>query len=321
MKKFVLKASIFVCGLVFIILVFIWIPSKSEAVNQFIGKITNSSEFSREANNGGPMEIIPKIELAQEKSQHTKLVLGDSVCFRLFRGLQESNDEYLLLGTNQAIGMTGQYLLAEQFIKNHEDVTDIYVIMINGSLDSDFGTQWGYQYAVMPFVEKGLFYNLDEESIKAAEDTYGKVFLNENVVNIIDYSDVNRKLYLNILNKYGKSPVSTGEYTSDIVMTNLKRLKQLCDDNNINLHVLPGPMPDTEERKRVLEEQKKEFETNGLGEVMKLYFECVTLYPEEYFPDGYHPGGEYGTREKLNEMIANLQKKSGLLEGVVLKEE
>lgn len=320
MRRLVVKTSVFLCGLAIMLLACVVLPSKSTFVNSFLGKITNSSSYSREATNGGPTEIIPSIELAQEKSQHTKLVLGDSVCFRLFRGLQDVNDEYLLLGTNQAVGMTGQYLLAEQFIINHDNVTDIYLIMIDGSFDFDYGVDYGYQYAIMPFVETDLFYRLDPISIKAAEDMFGEVFLRKDIVELIDYSDTNRKLYLNYLSENAVSPVSSKEYTSDIVAENLKRLQSLCVEKDIKLHVLPGPMPETEERKELLVKQEEEFVNRGMGELMKSYYDCVSLYPTEYFPDGVHPGGDYGTREALNKMILTLQEKSGLLEGVILTE-
>lgn len=318
MKKFIVKLCIFLFGFISIIALILVVPSKNENINRFVSKVTNSSDYYREGGNGGVNEIIPKIMMAQEDNEYTKLILGDSVCKRLFRGLQEINDEYLLLGTNQAMGMAAQYLLAEQFIENHEHVTDIYIVMIGESFRYDFGTLNGYQYAVMPFVETDLFYRLDSNTIEAAEKTYGKMFLNKTIVNLIDYSDLNRKIYFNLLYKYGTSPISSGEYTSDIVIDNLLHLQQLCETKNINLHVLPAPMPATEGRVEMLEKQEQEFEENGLSDLMELYYDCITLYPVEAFPDGTHPGGE---REELNAMIQQLQEKSGLLEGLILSEE
>lgn len=172
----------------------------------------------------------------------------------------------------------------------------------------------------MPFVQTDAFHKLDADTIELAGETYGKPFLTKEMVDIVDYSDMNRKIYLNLLSEYGKVADNSGIYTSDIAVTYLKKMQQMCDDNNIKLHILPGPMPDTDEIKSKLEEQKKEFEENGLGDLMETYYDSVILYPVEYFPDGTHPSGEYGTREKLNEMIVNLQEKSGLLEGVVLEE-
>lgn len=139
MRKFLLKAVIFMGGLFAIILFFVVAPSKNELFNTFIGKISNSSEYSRYVSDGGTASIIKMIDRAQESGSHTKLVLGDSVCYRLFRGLDETNDEYLMIGTNQAVGVTGQYLLADQFIENHENVTDIYLVMVCNSWRTDFG--------------------------------------------------------------------------------------------------------------------------------------------------------------------------------------
>ena len=321
MKKFLFKAFFLINGLLVIFLCCIVVSAKSDLFSSFFGNITASSGYSRDEVNGGAAEIIPAIELAQKGSEHTKLVLGDSVCSHLFKGLRPVNNEYLLLGTNQAIGMMGQYLLAEQFIENHDDVTDIYIVMVEESLDYDFGLQYGYQYAVMPFMEKDLFNRLDPVTLEKAKETYGEIFLDEKVVNIIDYSPMNRKLYLNMLYKYGKEPKSTGEYTSDIVIDNLQRLKQLCEKNGVNLYILPGPMPDTEENRTRLGLQKEEFEENGLGDLMELYYESVSFYPVDCFPDGVHPGNEYETRIKLNDMVYDLQEKSGLLQGIVLTEE
>jgi len=50
---------------------------------------------------------------------------------------------------------------------------------------------------------------------------------------------------------------------------------------------------------------------------MYNYYQCVSFYPPEYFPDGVHPGGEYGTREKLNAFIIDLQNKYNELTDIV----
>lgn len=320
MKRLVLKACIFLSGLFVVIFASIYISSKSNLLSEFFGKITNSSSYSRERVNGGPVEIIPSIQLAQEQNEYTKVVLGDSVCNRVFNELRDVNDEYLLLGTNQGIGMTGQYLLAEQFLENHDNVTDIYVIMVWHSLDYDFGLKYGYQYAVMPFVETNLFDRLDVDTVLAAEETYGKLFLNKKIVNMIDYSEMNRKIYLNLLYEYSHEPVSESEYLSDIVMRNLLRLDQLCKEHDVALHVLPGPMPDTEENRTAVEEQQKEASKYEAGKLLDLYYESISFYPAEGFPDGVHPGGDWGTRESLNGMIKDLQNKSGLMKDIVFSD-
>ena len=320
MKKLIVKASIFFSGLIIVLLSCVVISSKSELFSEFFGKLTNSSSYSREKVNGGPVEIIPSIQLAQEQNQYTKIVLGDSVCNRVFNGLRGVNDEYLLLGTNQGIGMTGQYLLTEQFLQNHKNVTDVYIIMVWHSLDYDFGLKYGYQYAVMPFVEMDLFDNLDSETIEAAEKTYGEMFINKKIVNMIDYSEMNRKLYLNLLYEYSHEPVSESQYLSDIVMRNLQRLNKLCEEQGVNLHVLPGPLPDTEENRIAVIEQQKEAVKYEAGELLDLYYESVSFYPAEGFPDGVHPGGEWGTRESLNGMIKDLQEKSGLMKDIVFSD-
>ena len=157
MRRLVIKSSVFICGLVLGLVACVWVSSKSELISTFFGKITNSAEYSRNAVNGGPTEIVPAIERAQKESNHTKLVVGDSVSSCLFEGLRGINEEYLLLGTNQAIGISGQYLLAKQFIESHDNITDIYLVLVRASWEADFGMRYGYQYAVMPFVKTDIF--------------------------------------------------------------------------------------------------------------------------------------------------------------------
>lgn len=318
MKKLMIKASIFILGLAAFLSICIVFSSKSELLSNYFGKITNSSEYSRDEVNGGPAEIIPSIEMVQKNDQYTKLVIGDSVCCGVFNGLRGHNSDYLMLGTNQAITLTGQYLLAEQFVEYHKDATDIYLIIVESSFGRDFDMKYGYQYAVMPFVETNLFGKLDKETIKSAEESYGKIFLNKRAVEVIDYSEMNRKIYLNLLYEYGKEPCNEQQFVSDNAIRNLLNLEKLCKDNNVTLHVLPAPMPDTAGMQDVLLKQKQELEKYDIKEITEKYYASVTLYPEEYFPDGTHPGGDYGTREELNKMILDLKEKSGELEGLIL---
>ena len=192
----------FFCGLFVICFVFVFSSSKSNILNDFLGEITNSREYDRQEVNGGPFEIIPFIERAQQDSTHTKLILGDSVTRKVFNSLQNSNEDYLILGTNQAITMTGQYLLAEEFIKSHDEVSDIYIVFIPGSFATGFTYTYGYQYAVMPFVETDIFSNLDADTVLLAEETYGSLLLKKRVVEMVDYSQMNRKIVLNLLYEF-----------------------------------------------------------------------------------------------------------------------
>jgi len=258
MKKIFFKTTIFLAGLFIIIFTIIIIPAKSDAINVFLSSITNSSSYGRNSTNSGSPEILPAIASAQTPSSHTKLVLGDSVCFRLFRNMQDVNDDYLFLGTNQAIGMSGQYLLAKEFIDSHENVTDIYLIMLPLSFNYDFNTTYGYPYAIMPFAETNLLNNLDLQTLESAQNAYGEFFLRKEIVEIIDYSDINRKLYLNSLAKFFIAPEQNQNTISQMTQNNLSQLIDLCQGNGIKLHILPGPLPDTEQKHSFIEEQKQE---------------------------------------------------------------
>ncbi len=73
----------------------------------------------------------------------------------MFRRLQKYNEDISIIGSNGAITLAGQYILAEEYLRNHPDATDLYLILLPESLTRTFDTSYGYQYAVMSFAETG----------------------------------------------------------------------------------------------------------------------------------------------------------------------
>lgn len=309
------KIFFFITGLTILSLCIIYLSAYNEGIGKILGHLTNSSGYSRYSVNNGTVEIIPSIEAVQEHNQYTKLILGDSVCNQIYDGLQDINNEYCLLGTNRAITLSGQYLLAKEFITNHSDITDIYLIVTLDSFEAYYDRTYGYQYAVMPFVSEDIFNNLDEDTIHAAEASYGKLFLQKNIVKLIDYSAMNRKLYLNVLERYSHAIEGS---VSEIAIEYIQKMNQICKENDIQFHLLPTPIKDNEERHLQMERQIKEFKETGVCDLVEEYYSYVTFYPEEQFADGVHLGGIYNEREELNNKIIDLQKKSGQLDDLVL---
>lgn len=166
-----------------------------------------------------------------------------------------------------------------------------------------------------------MFDKLDQETISSAKQAYGKLFIDQRVIKLIDYSETNRKIYLNLLYKYGKTPSDDFQYISENAIRNLMNLNNLCEEHNIMLHVLPAPMPDTETIRKTLIEQKSELDSYNIDHITQQYYSSIILYPEECFTDGVHPGGDYVTRAELNKMIVNLQEKTGELKHLIIASE
>lgn len=321
MKKFWIKAVLFVFGLSILLLLLDLLSARNDDFSAFFGKITNSSDYSRYTGNTGTTEILPCIAKAQWEDGCNKLIIGDSVCYLLYNDLQNVNQDYSIIGTNRAVTMTGQYILAEQFLENHPQATDIYLILILPSFDSYFDQIYGYQYAVMPFVKTDTFALLEDSTIKQAEDTYGEWFISKRAVELIDASCVNRKLYMNAMSKFGKNPQTGGDKVSDQTVLYLNKLANLCEEKKVTLHILPGPLIDTEERHAQEARQRQEFKDHGLYPLLEEYFNELSYYPPEQFRDDQiHLGGDYANQTEYNKKIMELQQKSGELSDLILTE-
>lgn len=312
MKKFVVKIFVFACGLLILITGLDYLSARNTDFSGFFGKITNSSEYSRYNGTTG-VEIIPCINKMKESDSYTKLILGDSVCRQIYNPLQDINEEYCIMGTNRAITLAGQYLLAKEFIENRDNVTDIYLIVTFDSFDAYYDKTFGYQYAVMPFVATDLFWELDDETIQTAEKSYGKIFLNKTIVDLIDYSEINRKIYLNMVKQYAPISTELEEHVSEQAINYIQKISQMCEENGISFHILPTPIKDNEYKHSQMARQLEEFDSVGLRDVVQEYYDCVQFYPEEQFRDEVHLGGEYVEQEALNRKIQDIRDRSGKL--------
>jgi len=276
-----------------------------------LARLTNSYDLIMV--NVGPDEIKPYIDKVQTDDNTTKLIIGDSVCHQMFNDLQEYNNDISIVGSNAAITMTGQYILAEEYIKNHAHITDIYLIVLPDSLARTFDTSFGYQYAVMPFVETETLSLLDSNTIRQMESVYGKFFMKPPIVNAIDKSGINRKLYLNLLRDYrnGYQPKNRFEIAEQYI----GKIYELCEKNHIDLHLYAGPVSDT--KTKSIESMKEEYKATALYDYFPDYLENIHYYPDEQFRDGVHFGGDYENQECYNQKITEMFSEQEL--GKVLK--
>lgn len=299
MKKFYVRVSIFTFLFCILIIVIDYLSMEDPFYRQ-LAILTNSESFI--TGNVGPDEIKPYIYKVQEDDNTTKLIIGDSVCHQLFNGLQEYNSDITIVGSNAGIAMTGQYILAEEYIKHHPNATDIYLIVLPSSLQINFGTTWGYQYTIMPFVETQTIQLLDEDTIQCMESVYGKFFMEPLVVYFIDRSAINRKIYLNTLKKLSNGYEPENRY--EIAEQYIGKIQELCKEHQIRLHLYACPM--AEKRKESVEEIRGTFKETMLYDMFPDYLANIYYYPDKQFRDGTHFGGEYDEQSYFNEIIMEM---------------
>ncbi len=269
--------------------------------------------FATGYRNIGSGEICPAIVKAQEKNGYSKIILGDSVCHQIFNEFQDQNEEYLLLGTNQAITMDGQYILARLFMESHPDATDIYLIMLPNAFMSGYESEMSYSYLIEPFGREGKLGILSEQSLQDMTDYYGKLFMQRNVIRFLDDSCINNKVFL----FFNQNRIKEIEQNNDRIMSleaeyYLNDLQKICTENDVILHVLPCPIVDTDGNRVLINSLEKESDL-----MLDDYFRCVTFYPDEMFPDGVHFGGDYKNINQYKKCIQDLCSKSEVLNDFV----
>lgn len=277
----------------------------------FFAKVTNSAAY----NNEPTREIMPYLDSAENgEDMYSKLIIGDSVCHQMMNPFQEYNDTYAILGNNAAITMVGQYLLAEKFIKNHLETTDVYLILRSFPGGGFSMTGWTYQYLVIPFTLDGSLGGIDKNTTEKLEEIYGKAFLEKEVIEKLDQSAPLKKLYLNSLgNIYGDDVVIGIQY--------LEKLNELCSERNITLHLLHAPVSENV-REEISAEQEKVFTYNcseGVRCLLQGFYDSITYYPADEFRDGIHFTKEKGSLENLRGYIHDLQNRCGELTDLKLE--
>lgn len=265
---------------------------------------------------GGPDEIIPYIEKAQCSDGTTKLIIGDSVCRQMFDDLQGYNSDFTIIGSNGAITMSGQYILAKEYLDNHPDATDVFLIVLPESMGRTFDTTWGYQYAVMPFVETGTIDELDDETVDKMGRAYGRLFLDKRVEKLLYLSAVNRKLYLNLLAQWtqGYKPSYYFELSDQYVM----KMADLCKDRGVNFYLYPCPV--CENKERSVEALKEKYANSKTYEINPDFLNAIQFYPADQANDGVHFSGDYANQKEYNNKIRQMYSGDVLMEYLILEE-
>lgn len=305
MKKFIGKAILF-CG-IFVFLVFgICALATISECKPFLAEVTNTTDY---IDNTAVREIFPAIESVSQRDEKTKLIIGDSVCYRLFDLYREDNPEYCIAPTNRGVGMSGQYILGEIFLENHPEATDIYLVITTNTLITGYETIHGYQYAVQPFLESGHLHRLDTETIDEMQSTYGAFVTNGNILRFVDESPILKKAYLNILNEY--FPKNVKMEIPHVVEHYIVKLYELCEKEGVTLHLLPAPIPDSAERKDLELQLEKLYKETDVYLLFPDYYKNLAYYPAEYFSDGIHPDLN---SEGMCGLIRDLQNMNKVLE-------
>ena len=304
MKRFLCRllafAALFVllCGMVAAV-------SAVEPGRSLLTNLADAEDYTSTASD----EILPYIARAGEKPQATRLIVGDSVCWQLFDPFEPGNPGYVVAGNNRGAAMSGQYLIAKRFLQAHPGATDIYLVGTPELFSAELDAEYGYQYAVLPFVETGLLGELPPATLARARKNYGGLFLQPAVVKLVNRSPLVKKAYLNWLSATLKTE---GSAVSDTTAECLPALQELCRAQGVALHLVCVPTADTEGRRAAVEALRAAAE-GALAQPLGDYLASVRYWPSaDYGDDETHFSYELATAEFLGGMIAQYQTELGL---------
>ncbi len=310
MRKFIKKISLFLIILILIIIV-IDVFSMILPFNGYIAKITNSS-----TDRVGSGEIEPRIAWVQQEDNSKNLLLGDSVGNQLFINLRGINEEWCIATSNAGIMIPGQYILMREYVRCHRETENVFLVINPFSLYSNVNTRLSYQYFVMPFVGNGYSDYLSDNMKSELKEKFHPLFLTKPMIKCIDYSCINRKIYLNAIyseeQKKDVIPDYTLEYLNEFII--------FCKENNINFYLIPAPIADTQENHVRVQELSEQFEKHDLDKIFTDFLEEIQYYPAEQFYDGTHFAEEYAKQDILNEKIYDIiyiNEKYGILDNVI----
>lgn len=290
--------AIFIIILLLLILLADWFSYWKPTMG-YINKltVTSGSRF-------GYDEVVPTLDRVSEDDGTTMLLLGDSVANQLFDGLRDKNDTIAICPINRAITLAGQYVIIKEYLANHPDATDIYMVFYPGTLSSSIEPVLSYQYIAMPFIENGYEKDLEGLAMNKLEDTYGKFFLRPEVLSYIDNSGVNRKLFFSNMEK--KTETESMDAVSDISLEYLVMIYNLCQKEGVNIHMMSTPVADIDIRHEEQASIKQLFDEYGLSSMYPEYCDSFSYYPAEMFIDEVHFKPEYKNRETMNPIIEKM---------------
>jgi len=220
-------------------------------------------------------EIYHSIKKSKQKNKSKKLLLGDSVGNQLFNN-ETNNDTINSLACNQSIGMVGQFILLNNYLKAGNHLDTLYMVFTVSSFGNNLNQVYTYHYFVKPFYTseyKDLFTNTVVHQIKKIP------FVSISRVPLILASDWAPHI----------KPSDKQEYTflSPISIEYLDKIKALSVQYNFKIIVLPTPTS-LNKKKLIDGINKKEIVDNNLESEFGQYFQNIIYLNDTSFFDGTH---------------------------------
>lgn len=245
------------------------------------------------------------IEKAGHNSGLPAMIIGDSVCNQLWPQKQDSSN-FAHLGSNQAITPVGTYLLIKKYLEHNPQTKDVFYIVRPQTLDNDLDLDSAYQYLVIPFINTESMKLLDDETQQKLYDKFGKIFVeSEYIKNFLRENNLFMDLYVSYLKN--KTETNYFHRLSRTAVIYLHKMKKLCAEHNVNLHVLPVPLPSIVKNYgwKNFAQDVKDY---GMCDVLGKFAGNIRTYPAVWFGDDSHFKRDFlqQHRDEMRSAVMNL---------------
>ncbi len=238
--------------------------------------------------NLGNQLVLKRIQVSNTPNPNRVIFLGESVANQLFGKSPAS------LTTNGATLIVGQYILAYNAIQNFPNLEYIVLAASPSVIGNHFEAKKTYNNLLKPFYtfeNRKHFSETIHEKMQKKWWSYFSILPAIKVVSCL--SDVD----------FSTLPHNEDQYISDVSAEYLRRLKNLADENGVELVVVSTPI-----NKKKLQkfddwyDMEDEVYELGLEDIFEGYFENIIYLDKKHFKsDGSHLKKIYlnNNKEKL----------------------
>ena len=220
-------------------------------------------------------EIYRSLNKSKQASKCKILLIGDSVGLQLFDN-DESSDSINSLTCNQAIGVVGQYILLNNYLNTGNKPDIVYLIYTPFSFKNNLDQVFTFHCFLKPFFNK----------------EYSKQFTSTVVDQIdkIPFSFLRHEPYILTSNwapNFESDDSVSFDFLSPISREYLEKIKNLCDTNNIEFHIIPTPTK-MSNRKEIEDYDLCEVNDLNVQSELDFYLSNISYVQDSLFSDNVH---------------------------------
>lgn len=233
---------------------------------------------------GGWLKVYERINRSNTNLKTKRVYIGDSVGNQLFDIDKTPNS----LTSNAAVSLVGNFILINNFINNNPNLEEVVLVSVPNDIGWNFEQKLTHNNFVKPFLTFNNLRYFDEvisSKLWKKPQSWLYLFFGVKVLPFsdIDFSERNSAVNANYLEEIKLTTLS------DIAISYIQKLDDLCRKNSIKLIIISPPVPqhwleDSDDWSEMREQIQQHNLTNILGD----YINSVVYYPDDYFYDGLH---------------------------------